>query len=415
MLRNQMSGLVVAAVLAMAALVSNASAQMFGGGMRGAMEADFSSKDLELAAETLALNADQKLIAEELLKGYLVEWEELRGRMTQVMEGARQEFRETQDPTVWQDIQKVMGSFEDEKKQMTDRFLDDLKLTLTEEQQDRWPILERQRRRTKSLEQSFLSGEGVDVVELVRGMEWSPEIMESVTPILERYELELDRALVERNERYESGMERAMDLWQSQDWDTMETLFNEAREAGVRVRDTHRRAARQIMSVLPPDQAGAFEKAFKEESFPQVYRRSYAVRVFETTKEMSDLSEDQLSQIVELRAQLDRELGKINDAMAESIEKEEMERSVRGMMGMGRGGPGGDREARRQKRDFEMQMVERLKGMLTPEQQARLPEPEAQRDWRRGFGDRPRGAEEEGQNRPRRQRDGGAQGEQDED
>ncbi|MEZ6211516.1 MAG: hypothetical protein R3B46_09770 [Phycisphaerales bacterium] len=51
------------------------------------MEADFTSKGLEEAAEILRLDDDQKMIAEELLKGYLVEWEELRGRMNQVMEG----------------------------------------------------------------------------------------------------------------------------------------------------------------------------------------------------------------------------------------------------------------------------------------------------------------------------------------
>lgn len=409
MLMNRVTGLVAAAVLAIGAMASHANAQMFGGGMRGSMDADFSTKDLEQAAETLQLDDDQKMIAEELLKGYLVQWEELRGRMNQVFEGARQEFRETQDPTVWQDIQEVMSKFEDEKKAMSDQLLSDLKLTLTEEQQERWPVLERQRRRTRSLEQSFLSGEGVDVIELVDDMEWSPEVMEAVEPVLERYELELDRALIERNERYESGMERAMGLWQSQDWETMEKLFNEARESGVKVRDTHRRAARQILSVLPTEQASEFDLAFKEESFPQVYRRSFAVRAFETANDMSDLTQDQRDQITEIRAQMDRELAKINDAMAEAIEKEEMERSIRGMMGMGRRGPGGDREARQEKREFEMRMVDRLKGVLTPEQQALLPEPEVQRDWRRGLGD---GEGEDGEERPRRRRGGDRGGEQ---
>lgn len=399
--------MVAAALLAVSA---PAEAQMFRGGMRGAMDADMTSADLERSAELLQLDEDQKMIAEELLKAYLVQWEELRGRMNQAMEGARNEFRETRDPAVWQDLGPVMDRFQDEKKAMTDRFLEDMKLMLTEEQLERWPALERQRRRVRSLEQSFLSGEGVDVIELVNDMEFSPELMEGVTPVLARYELELDRALVERDKLYESGMDRAMELWQNQDFDTMQKLFDEAREAGAKVRDTHRRAARQVMSVLPPEKAAEFEKAFKEESFPQVYRRSFAVRAFETTSDMADITDEQRAQISELRSQLDRELSIMNDAMAEAIEKDEMERTVQGMMGMGRRGPDGDREARQAKRDFEMKMVDRLKAVLTEEQRALLPEPEQQRDWRQRFGG---GDGEDGDDRQRRRRGGDRESDQD--
>lgn len=404
MLMSRVSGLVVAVVLAVSMLATNAHAQMFRAGMRGAMEADFTSKGLEEAAEILRLDDDQKMIAEELLKGYLVEWEELRGRMNQVMEGARQEFRETQDPSVWQDIQEVMTKFDDEKKAMTDRFVGDLKLTLTEEQLDRWPTLERQRRRAATMQNNpmSLSGEGVDVIALVKEMEFTPETMEGVAPILERYEVELDRALIERNEIQEKGMGRAMELWQNQDFDTMEKIFNEARDAGVKVRDANRRAAKQITSVLPEEQAALFEQKFKEASFPQVYRRSFAVRAFETANDMADLTTEQREQIGQMRSQLDRELATLNDKMAASIEKDEMERSIQGMMGMGRRGPGGDNAARQERRDYETKMVERLKSVLTPEQQALLPEPEQQRDWRRNFG----GDGEDGGDRPRRRRGG---------
>ncbi len=403
---KRMAGIAVAAVVLAAAPVQ---AQMFRGGMRSLTEPDMTSKDLEQAAAVLQLDEEQLAVGEELLKSYLVNWEALRGKISTAMDGARQEFRETQDPAVWMDFQKVSDGFQDEKKAMTDQFMADLKLMLTEDQLELWPKVERQRRRVRSLEQSFLSGEGVDVIELVKEMELAPESAEAVAPILDRYEVELDRALEQRDKIYESGMDRGMELWQNQDFETMEKLFAEARDAGIKVRDTHRRAVKQIMSVLTPEQGAAFETAFKEASFPQVYRRSFAVRAFETADEMADLTEDQRTQIADLRAQLDRELATRNDAMAESIEKEEMTRTIQGMMGMGRRGPGGDREARQAKRDLEMAMMDRLKSVLTPEQQALLPEPEQQRDWR-GFG---RGDETDqgGDNeRPRRIRGGQGDG-----
>jgi len=366
-----------------------AEAQPRGGGMMMGMgrltEPDVSSKDIESYAALLSLTEEQKAAANELLLSYQQEFSALAEQVRQIRDGARQEFEETRDPAVWQDLMPRFEELGEEKKALESSFLEDFRLLLTPEQDALWPKLERMRRRDRTLSQGgIVSGETVDLFKVIEESKLSEETTAALSAVLEQYEMDLDRALIERNETYETGMARGMQNWRDQDFESMEENFAKARDAAIKLRDINRKYARQIEGLLPEESRAEFNRKFKEASFPRVYAKTYVTRAFEATDGFEDLTAEQREQIRAMREAYTRELNAINEKMAAAIEEGELTRGVRDMMGMGPGGGNeATREGREARRELDRATEEKLRALLTEEQQARLPERPSQ-NWREG-------------------------------
>ncbi|GAB4543762.1 MAG: hypothetical protein Tsb0013_00200 [Phycisphaerales bacterium] len=394
-IRSSLFGVVALSLTAVPAL-----AQFGGGGFRQISEPDVDTLQIEIIGEMLAFSDEQNDLAIELLQGYLSEVSDMAEQVRAITDGARQEFRETRDPSVWQDVMAAMGPLNDQKDQITERFMEDLQLILNEDQFKRWDEVERfHRRYTSFSDDGLLSGETVDVIQAVNDMDLPEEDMAALKPILDQYALELDRALIERNKAYEEGMSRGMELWRSGDMEQIQKLFDDARDKAERVRDINRRYAKQVEQTLDPAFAGEWVREFKEQSFPRVYRPSPTERAIDTAMEFEDLTADQREQIMTLRREYASRVESMNDEIAKAIEDGEMSRGIEMFFGRGRRG-GGDqdelREVRNAKQEYDTTVMTKLRSMLTNEQLVRLPEREDNRDWRdrlpnrRGGGDRPR-------------------------
>ena len=370
------------------------------GGMRGVREPAVSSKDLERFSELLKLTPDQLDGAQDLLDGLQSEHATIVGEMRDRMDAAREEARENNDPTVFREMMGMMDDYRGRLTKLETSFFDDLKLLLNEDQIALWPALERMHRRDKTINQGgVVSGETVDLLKITKQVlpEGAPTPAD-VAPVLEQYEIELDKALVERNAVYESSMRKGMELWTNQDFDGIQKLFDEARDSAVRVRDLNRRFARQIEPLMPEELRAKFTNAFQEASFPRVYGVSYTQKAFSAVDSMTDLDSTQKEQIAEIKAGYERQVASLNEKWAKAIEESEMTRSPMQMFGMGGrgggGGRGGDRgdgdgarEAREARREFDNATVEKINSLLTEDQKKKLPEREPERDWRRRGGD----------------------------
>ncbi len=379
-------------------------------------EPQVTTEEIRQYEEMLSLSEDQKLFAEGLLEAYMADFQSLREEYRRIVDAARDEFRETRDRKVWEDLQEVSGVYEGRRKQLDEQFLNDFKLVLTAEQAAEWGDVERFRRRFYTLGQGGLvSGETVDLTRIVTDLTLTEEQRESVAPILDRYTEALDRVLVERNELYEQGTSDAMRLWQEQRFDEMQRRFEEARDAATRLRDINRQYARQMEASLGQDAGARFEREFLKRSFPDIYTDSAGMRALDMTLLMEDLTEDQAQRVSDLQTQFMRQVEQSNAQLQTLTEQSEENRSVRDMFGMGRN-QGSDelRDARRAREQLDRTVMDRLKSVLTPEQYSQLPGQERP-DWRRaiegGEGERterPRGEPGEGGERPRRgPRDGG--------
>jgi len=368
------------------------------GMMRGMREPSVNSKDLERFAELLSLTPDQLEGAQDLLDGLQTEHASIVGEMRERMEAAREEARENNDPGVFREMMPMMDDYRGRITKLESSFFDDLKLTLTEEQLAKWPAVERMHRREKTINQGgVVSGETVDLTKVVKqALPENTETPADIVPVLEQYEIELDKALTDRNAIYESSMRKGMEMWTNQDFDGMQKLFDEARDSAVKVRDLNRRYARQIEPLLPEDSRAKFTNAFQEASFPRVYGMSYTQRAFSAVESMTDLDTTQKEQIAEIKAGYERQVATLNEKWTKAIEESEMTRTPMQMFGMGGGrggrGEGGNdttREAREARREFDNATVDKLSNVLTEDQKKKLPEREPERDWRRrGGGDR---------------------------
>lgn len=382
----------LALALGLVFATSSAFAQ-FGTNFRNMGQPDVDSTQVDTIGEMLGFSEDQTDFAAELLQGYMAEVTTLGDDVRAIMDGARQEFRETRDPSVWQDLMSAMEPIQERKDEMTERFLEDLRLILEPEQDERWPEVERYHRRYASFSQNgLLSGETVDVIEAVRDLELPEGQMATITPILDQYALELDRALIQRDKVYKESMEGAMDLWRNQEFDEMEKRYDRARDEATKVRDINRRFARQVQIALDDQQAREWEREFKERSFPRVYRPTPTSAALTAAIAFDDLTPEQLDQVEAMRTDYSKRAGIMNDEIAQAIEEGEMNRGVQAMFGRGRGGESEEiRDAREKRRELDEEFMSKLRATLTDEQAAKLPEREDNRDWRERLPNRDRG------------------------
>lgn len=337
---------------------------------RDAFEPPVNSADLERYAAILALTPEQKETAKVLLEASLAEFQPAAKSARDKLEELRAEFRETRDPSVWQGMGDIMRDYRTARTAVERAFMSDLQALLTDEQAARWPKVERTHRRERTLARGLMSGERVDLVKIVEGLNLPEPDKAALRPVLEQYEADLDRELVKRNELYDDAERRGMELWQ--DPEAREEMFNKGREASKRVRDVNERYARQLEGLLPDGPRAAFTERVKRESFPGVYRETYAQRVLDAAVKFADLDDAQRTSLTALRDSYMRDLAASNAKMEAAIRERE-ESADFGQAFFGRGG-GPMQELRQQRRDLDRNTVQRVRDLLTEDQRSRLPE-----------------------------------------
>lgn len=413
--------------LAMAIPATSAMAQpgrmmeMMGGGMMGrggGGEATYSSRDLDKAAQIVGFDEAQREGARAFFEGYQEKFLAESQAFREKMEKIRDEARETGDWSIMQNLREPAEKFEAERKLIDKQLMDDLKALCTEEQAAKWPVFERTIRRERGLGRgSFMSGESVNLFEVVEKLELNNETKAAVQQTLGQYDLELDRELQNRERVQQELQKDAQGMFgnmrgfqdlQNLDMNKINELVNKGREASGRVRDINRRFAKVIEGQLTGDAKTAFSTEVQKRSYPEVFRQQRTQRSLDAAIGFGDLTSDQRTAIEALRGSYNRELDAINVEHMAAVDKSEAEFSAERMMNWG-GDPNDPMRAiRTKKRELNNKMDESLKAILTPEQAQRLPQggdEEPGRRMRAPGGDNPGGGEA-----PRRRPRGGGGG-----
>lgn len=353
---------------------------MGGGGMFG-NSAPLSTEEIARIAKVVGFNAEQADAAKALMEGYLPEYQKKADEQTKFMEDLREQFRDTRDPSVWQDAAPKMQAFRTYRDDWRKKVLADVQALATPEQAANWPKVDRMLRRD-SMRNAFgpsISGERVDVIRLVEDLKLPAEKMSEIQPILDAYDVELDRDLAKRIELRDNAMGAGADAFRNGDMAKMEEMLKENREAAMKVRDVSRKYARQIEGVLDDANKAKFTAAFKQQSFPGIYRSRYGEQALAAAMAMTDLEQSQRDAVTALMETYTRDTTQLNERTEKATEENEATMTVAGMMGgFGGGGGGGGNEAMRELRDqrrtLENGTLDKLKAILTPEQFAKLPE-----------------------------------------
>lgn len=343
--------------------------------------APVSKADLKKFGAVLKLDEDQTMVAEELLAAMHAEHDTLAKKTRKESERIMNEFRDSQDPSVFsEEMPKVMQTYQEGAAAMQKRYFEDLQAMLTPAQTEKWPKVERLHRRLRSLPAGMLSGETVDLVSIVEGLELPAPLPDDLGAIIERYEADLDRELTERDRLREERMTAmrgggggAFNF----DLEKLRADMAEMRKAGLKVCEVNKRYARLIEGTLPADKQPAFAERVKKDSFPRVYRDTHTAKCLAAAAKFDDLAGDQASAVAELRESYERNVGSINERWAEAIEASEADGGGDPLaMFMGGGEDGAVADARKAKRELDRTTREKLMAILTDEQKERLPERE---------------------------------------
>jgi len=398
---------------------------MMGGSGGNPYDPRVTSEQLTRYGGMLGLTDDQKEAAKGLYDGYFAAHQEQATKIRTVTESAREQFRETRDPSVWQEIGPRMQEFRSASDAAEKVLLEDIKSLLNDEQMAKWPAMERTRRRETTIRRGFVSGERADVIRIVDDLKLTEDQHATLTPVLESYEQDLDRELIKRNEIVDQAQNQGANFMQAfrggGDTTQIDKLITEGREAAVRVRDVNRRYARQVEAMLPEDKAGEFNQAFKRESFPQIYRQRYAQQVITAASGFEDLTQDQRDGLAAIKDTYSREASTLAIKAEAATEQQEQNFSIQGMMQRGFQEDPAIVDARNARNKLEEETVAKIRALLNPEQVGKLPERRADGQGQgggAGNADRPQrgqrgangagGANGGGENQrpPRRQRPG---------
>ncbi|MHC5024134.1 MAG: hypothetical protein ACYTGG_09515 [Planctomycetota bacterium] len=304
------------------------------------------------------------------------------------------EFRQMQEAQ-----ERIRRDWRAERDRIQTKFVADIHGILTPKQYERWPGLERQLRRVKTMSRGRLSGENIDLFILLRDAGIKLNEYPDLPELLDAYASELDQALLARNRHLDASSDAMGRAFREQEFDLIADLASKEANLRVRVRSVNEQGAMTIAAALDEDgPGGEFARAFREKAFSRVYRRTSMQRAFDVVRKFEGLDPELVEALRALEEAYLMELGERNEQIIRVTRREEPKQMVdrvgRMRRGFGRNrdeeSPDPLRAAYVERDEMDQRYRRQLESLLTKEQIAMLPEMRAPgRTGRRGgFNDR---------------------------
>jgi Spy/CpxP family protein refolding chaperone len=386
------SAVALMAVALLLGLTPLARAQFGMGGDPSQFTFPISKRNIEDYAKRLNMTPDQREGAIALHDGYKAGVKAVREEMQKAMRELQEKIADTGDWSQMKDAGKMMAPLGERLEKLDSGLLTDIKALLTEEQAAGFPKIERMRRRDKDLKVGMIAGTRVDLVAALEALKIDPASSPALAEQVEAYEVDLDRALVTREQAQKDVQERAtkdMDKMMSGDMSSVTDMFKQFRDIERPIRDLNKSHARKIAELLPEEKRAAFNDEFKRRAFPRVYRESPAQKAIAAAEKFDDLTKDQKQSITELKTQYQRDAEPLNTRWTAAIE----ERDEKGFDPMAMFNPGAAKdnpitEPRKARRDLDKQTRAKLEAILTDAQKDRLPPDnrDPSQDWMDNMG-----------------------------
>lgn len=368
------------ALAATFSLTDAASAQFRGPGQG---QPRFTSSDIQVAADALQLDDTQGYIVRTLFEDYENALKDSQANLSRKIEDMREEIMELggKGENVLVLILKPFNEWQVEKEQLAERFFEDLKSVLNEEQIKLWPSFDRRLFRLKQLKNAKLTGERLDLLVVLRELNLSEGQIEEMSSLMESYEIELDRVLRKREDYIKSTQGK---IGPSLVGQTPESIISDTkRELVLRksVRDVNERYAAEFSASLPEDLRESFVERVQMRTFARVYRPTRGQRTIKAAKEIKGLEAENLQAIESLEVDFLVELKIINEDLVRLIKEQEpadILYKVRATQARSTGEkldkPENLANSKFSKRrDLDLRYIEMLENLLTPEQYASLP------------------------------------------
>lgn len=360
-------------------------------------EGRLSRGDMESLARLLNMDAEQKTSAMDLFAAYDSAMKNAYKKLAEVQRSVYGEGDEY-DPEAWQKLEPIFEKYNAHTEKLKTTFIEDLQLTLTDDQKALWPKFERWLLRKESMQGLMASGSRTDLIALteqvMKGETWPDEL----TRVISEYEVDLDNVLGDaakwRKEQEKAWRDAAKDFSKMSEEERMDYSRRMMQEGVARsrtVREVNMRYLKRIGDQIPENKRFGFEDKFYTQSFwgLSMYNinsaGSTAQRALETVAAAKEIgvTNDQQAKIDEIRREYENKRRADRDKMvARIIENEDnpKEGERGGMYGRLDMDPQEMADQWKKSREFEKATIEKLRAVLTPEQLAKLPPPLKERE-----------------------------------
>jgi hypothetical protein len=221
----------------------------------------------------------------------------------------------------------------------------------------------------------------VDLISLLESLHLPVADASLLTETLAAYELDLDRALLDKERVLKE--DEPFKMYNEYSAPKIMKQTTRIRENGLIIRDLNDRFARQIEAALPEERRAGFRTAFHAAAFPAVYSQNPGSRLLAAALNLPDLDTAQREAIGALRAHFERDLATANFKLEGAIRDLETAKksvtmpiesggSIQVLLGAIDQNP--VLKARKEKESLAIQLRDRIEKLLRPAQVDVLPD-----------------------------------------
>lgn len=371
----------ISALLLVSMLAAPARAQF---GMMGGMEgfaSPITRRSVQSYAKLVGMDKDQTESALTLFEGYDTGHKEIVREVQEYFKKLQEEVQESRDWSVYQkEVPKKMKEITQRMEKLQNGFMDDLKLLCNEQQVEKWPKVERYRRRETTLRFNLMSGTALDVIDVAKRTGVDQNASPELTEALERYEMDIDRQLQAFETMGKKMQDDAMEMAGNFDFAKIQEMMKKINDAAKQVRDINRDNARRIALLVPEAKRAEFEAEVMRRTYPRVYRKPYIIKAVDAASKFTDLDAAQKEGLAGIKADYQREAVATNKTWADAIQARE-DKEGSSMLSMFNGKPADANDpvalARKARKELDTKYKDKLTALLREDQRSKLPSEEA--------------------------------------
>ena len=310
-------------------LAPMASAQ-FGGkaGFSEAFKPDLLPRDMTMIVETLKLEDWQRPIVQSLLQDYQDSFKTGTDALKEKMvESAKQQ--KNGGAKNMRGLLEPIQNWLPEKARLFEDLMSSIQSQLGPNQKERWPKFERAVRRARSLDDSDLSGEGVDLIAILQQMQLQPTIWEAAQSAVDQYEIALDAALIARDAQITALLPKFSDAMENMDLQTGGNLQSQIMVVRVVVRDLQDDAIEKITLALPAPYAQDFRTRALSQGYREVFQSDPLSNFFAAVLNLNDLTAEQKTAIQSAQTTWDGAFSALQLKMLDTTRSEEPQKAKR--------------------------------------------------------------------------------------
>ena len=302
----------------------------FGGksGFSQAFKPDLLPRDMTMIVETLKLEEWQRAIVQTLLQDYQDSFktgtdairEKMINSAKKQKNGGAKDMRGLLEP---------IEAWLPEKEELYVDLMSSIKSQLGPNQQERWPQFERAVRRARSIDDSDLSGEGVDLISIIRQMQLQPSVLDAAQSAMDQYEIALDAALITRDKQITALLPKFTDAMDTMDTQRGSALQGQIMVVRVAVRDIQDDSIEKITMTLPAPFAQDFRTRALSQGYREVFQPDPLSSFFAAVLNLNDLTSEQKTGIQALLKTWDEEFTVLQTRMLETTRADEPKKASR--------------------------------------------------------------------------------------